>query len=180
MASCNSLSGITIGHVALLLGLMMRQTMSLKGFWENDADVSMFWVRPVERSPLIRATLEVHAWAAKRKWNPLCILHTFFAHAAWHRRKKPTWPDVWKLKCTVIPGAYCSSLCNCYGFLIWRTQLLVSNANACHFRQVCPLTQTPPYLCARSPLHIDNYAIWKSFLLCALCIISCFEWDLSQ
>lgn len=180
MASCNSLSGITIGHVALLLGLMMRQTMSLKGFWENDADVSMFWVRPVERSPLIRATLEVHAWAAKRKWNPLCILHTFFAHAAWHRRKKPTWPDVWKLKRTVIPGAYCSPLCNCYGFLIWRTQLLVSNANACHFRQVCPLTQTPPYLCALSPLHIDNYAIWKSFLLCALCIVSCFERDLSQ
>lgn len=40
---------------------MMRQTMSLKGFWENDADVSMFRVRPVERSALIRATLEVHA-----------------------------------------------------------------------------------------------------------------------
>lgn len=109
MGTLLSLSGITIGHVALLLGRMMRQTMSLIGFWENDADVSTFWVRPVERSPLIRTTLGVPAWAAKRKWNLLCILHTFFhVYTAWFLTKKPTWPDVWKLKYIVVPETYCN------------------------------------------------------------------------
>lgn len=115
----SSLSGITIGHVALLLGRMMRQTMSLIGFWENDADVSTFWVRPVERSPLIRATLGVPAWAAKRKWNLRCILHTFFyVYAAWFLTKKPTWPDVWKLKYIVLSETYCLPSCNCNGLEI--------------------------------------------------------------
>lgn len=45
----------TIGHLALSLGRMMRPTTSFIGFWENDADVSMSWVRPVEYSPLIHA-----------------------------------------------------------------------------------------------------------------------------
>lgn len=114
-----SLSGITIGHVALLLGRMMRQTMSLIGFWENDADVSTFWVRPVELSPLIRATLGVPAWAAKRKWNLLCILHTFFyVYTAWFLTKKPTWPDVLKLKYIVLSETYCLPSCNCNGLEI--------------------------------------------------------------
>lgn len=114
-----SLSGITIGHVALLLGRMMRQTMSLIGFWENDADVSTFWVRPVELSPLIRATLGVPAWAAKRKWNLLCIQHAFFyVYTAWFLTKKPTWPDVLTLKYNVLSETYCLPSCNRNGFEI--------------------------------------------------------------
>lgn len=94
------LHSFTIRHLTLAVGRMMCPTMSFIGFWENDADVSMFWVRPVECS-LKHVTL----WDAARAVRMMCLLrvqHRFFGvHAAGFLTKNSTWPNVWYPKYTM-------------------------------------------------------------------------------
>lgn len=63
-------------------------TLSFIGFWENDADVSMSWVRPVECAPLIHATLQLPASVVKTK-RTCCVFCTasrgFVQLGSWQR-----------------------------------------------------------------------------------------------
>lgn len=83
------LHSVTIRHLTLTVGRMMCPTMSFIGFWENNADVSMFWVRPVECS-LKHVTL----WDAARAVRMMCLLrvqHRFLGvHAAGFLTKNST------------------------------------------------------------------------------------------
>lgn len=86
------LHSFAIRHLTLSVSRMMYPTMSFMGFWENDADVSMFWVRPVECS-LKHVTL----WDAARAVRTMCLLRAQCrlsgAHAVGSLTKKSTWPD---------------------------------------------------------------------------------------
>lgn len=91
------LHSFKIRHLTLSVSRMMCPTMSFIGFWENDADVSMFWVRPVECS-LKHVTL----WDAARAVRTMSLLRAqcrlFGAHTVGFLTKDSTWPDAWYQK----------------------------------------------------------------------------------
>lgn len=136
----------------------MCPTLSFIGFWENDADVSMFWVRPVECS-----LKHVTPWDAAGAVRMMCLLrdqHRFFGErTAGYLTKNSTWPNVRYSKYTMNHFAFI--LCN----FNW-----VEIEHSCALKILCSREVTPLFI---DPLYwhmilVFLHRIQKNHFMCII------------